>query len=421
VAERRGTDLAQYDIEMSAEKKFLPYGRQQVDEDDIAAVAEVLRGDWLTTGPAVEAFEQRFAQAVGAPFAASCANGTAALHLAALALGLGEGDCAVVPAMTFLATANAVRFTGAEVIFADVDPETGLMRPDDLMQTLKSTDESCVKAVFSVCLNGQCAEMKELHDIAAERDLHLVHDACHALGTDYLSSDGGAASVGDGRHGTLYCFSFHPVKTIAMGEGGAVTTGNEALHRKIVRLRSHGMTRDPARFEQPELAFDRSGTANPWYYEMPDVGYNYRASDIHCALGLSQLEKLEGFVAKRRKLAGRYEELLVPLAPMVRPVPRVYGCDPAWHLFAVLIDFAALGITRAELMGRLRAEGVGTQVHYIPVPWQPYYRKRTPEGDYPGAAAYYEKVLSLPLFTAMSLEDVERVVATLSSALGASA
>lgn len=406
---------------MSAEKKFLPYGRQQVDEDDIAAVAEVLRGDWLTTGPAVAAFEARFAQAVGAPFAASCANGTAALHLAALALGLGEGDCAVVPAMTFLATANAVRFTGAEVIFADVDPETGLMRPDDLLRTLKHTGRGRLKAVFSVCLNGQCAEMERLAELAAERELPLVHDACHALGTTYRTGDGSTARVGDGRHGMLNCFSFHPVKTIAMGEGGAVTTGDEALHRKITELRSHGMTRDPARFQQPDLAFDADGAANPWYHEMPDVGFNYRASDIHCALGLSQLEKLDAFVAKRRELARRYEELLAPLAPLVRPVPRVPGCDAAWHLFAVLIDFAAAGVTRAELMRRLRAEGIGTQVHYIPVPWQPYYRKRYPGGDYPGAAAYYEKVLSLPLFTAMSPADVERVTATLSTALGASA
>jgi len=405
---------------MSSEKKFLPYGRQQVDEEDIAAVAEVLRGDRLTTGPTVEAFEQRLAETVGAPFAASCANGTAALHLAALALGLGEGDCAVVPAMTFLATANAVRFTGAEVIFADVDPETGLMRPDDLMQTLKRTGGTSAKAVFSVCLNGQCAGMKELHDIAHERGLALVHDACHALGTTYQTKDGGDASVGDGRHGRLNCFSFHPVKTIATGEGGAVTTSDEALYRKILRLRSHGMTRDPAQFEQPDLAFDAERTANPWYYEMPEVGFNYRLSDIHCALGLSQLKKLGGFVAKRRELARRYETLLAPLAPLVRPVPRVPGCDAAWHLFAVLIDFAALGIPRAELVRRLRAEGIGTQVHYIPVPWQPYYRKRDPDGDYPGAAAYYGKVLSLPLYTAMSLDDVERVTATLSAALDTS-
>lgn len=405
---------------MGTEKKFLPYGRQQVDEADIAAVAEVLRGDWLTTGPAVEAFEARLAEAVGAPFAASCANGTAALHLSALALGLGAGDRAVVPAMTFLATANAVRFTGAEVIFADVDPETGLMRPADLMRALKRTGGRSVKAVFSVCLNGQCGEMEGLAGLAAEAGLHLVHDASHALGTTYRTGDGGTASVGDGRHGTLYCFSFHPVKTIAMGEGGAVTTGDEALYRKIVQLRSHGTTRDPARFEQPELAFDAEGATNPWYHEMPEIGFNYRASDIHCALGLSQLGKLDGFVAKRRALARRYEELLAPLAPLVRPVPRVPGCDAAWHLFAVLIDFAAAGIARAALMRRLRAEGIGTQVHYIPVPWQPYYRKRNPGGDYPGAAAYYQKVLTLPLFTAMTLDDVERVTATLSAALGAS-
>ena len=345
----------------------------------------------------------------------------AALHLAALALGLGEGDCAVVPAMTFLATANAVRFTGAEVIFADVDPESGLMRPEDLLQSLKQTGRGRVKAIFSVCLNGQCGGMERLAGLAAENGLPLVHDACHALGTTYQTRDGATARVGDGRHGTLNCFSFHPVKTIATGEGGAVTTSDEALCRKIARLRSHGITRDPERFQQPDLAFDGEGTANPWYHEMPELGFNYRASDIHCALGLSQLEKLDGFVAKRRALARHYEQLLAPLAPAVRPVPRVPGCDAAWHLFAVLIDFAAVGVTRAELMRRLRAEGIGTQVHYIPVPWQPYYRKRVPNGDFPGAKAYYERVLSLPLFPAMADEDVDRVVSTLDAIIGGAA
>jgi len=393
---------------------FLPYGRQSIGEDDIAAVAAVLRGDWLTTGPAVGRFEAALAAKVGSRFGASCSSGTAALHLAALALGLGPGDSVVVPTMTFLATANAVRYVGAEVVFADVDSESGLMTAETLDAALKRSAKPA--AIFPVHLNGQCADMRALGAIAVRGGLKVVEDAAHALGAAN-GSPGQQSPVGGCDNSDMAIFSFHPVKTIAMGEGGAVTTNEPGLYERVTRLRNHGMVRDEKRTENPDLAFDANGSLNPWYYEMPEPGFNYRASDIHCALGLSQLGKLDSFVARRRELAARYDAALARLAPIVRPIARVPYCTPAWHLYVALIDFAAAGITRAKLMARLQAKGIGTQVHYIPVHLQPYYRKRYGDLDLPGARAYYERVLSLPLFPAMADADVDRVVAALEDSL----
>lgn len=391
---------------------FLPYGRHLIDDDDIAAVNKVLTSEFLTTGPVVEDFERAFAARVDARYAVACSSGTAALHLAALALGLGEGDAVVVPTVTFLATANAVRYVGAEVVFADVDAESGLMTADTLADALESAPNA--KAVFPVHLGGQTAPMEAITAIAADRGLRVVEDACHAVGASYDTADG-PARVGSCRHAAMAAFSFHPVKTIAMGEGGAVTTNDGALHKRLAALRNHGVSTDD--FENREMASDGNGGTNPWYYEMTEPGFNYRASAIHCALGLSQLAKLDAYVARRRALAERYDALLAPLAPVVRPVSRVPGVSPAWHLYATLIDFDGAGIPRARLMERLRAQGIGTQVHYIPVHEQPYYRRRYGRRELPGAAAYYARALSLPLFPAMTDDDVGRVVAALEAAL----
>ena len=390
---------------------FLPYGRQSVDEDDVAAVAEVLRGDWLTTGPAVEAFETAFAERLGARFAVACSSGTAALHLSALALGLGPGVRVVVPSLTFLATANAVRYVGAEVTFADVDADSGLMGARHLAAALDGQD-GAVKAVFPVHLNGQVGDPEAVAGIAAERGLKVVEDACHALGADYRGN-----AVGACRHADMAVFSLHPIKTITMGEGGVVTTNDGDLDGRLRRLRNHGMSRDAAAFDSPELAFAADGRPNPWYYEMAELGFNYRASDIHCALGLSQLAKLDAFAAARLDLAARYDNALAPLAPTVRPISRTAGCSPAWHLYVALIDFAGAGVARAELVERLRARGIGTQVHYLPLHRQPYYRRRYGEQSLPGADAYYARCLSLPLFATMTGADVERVVAALAEEL----
>lgn len=388
---------------------LLPYGRHRIDDDDVAAVAAVLRGDWLTDGPAVRAFEHQLAATTGAAEAVACANGTAALHLAALALDLGPGDWVVAPAVTFVATANCARFVGAEVVFADVDPDSGLITPDSLAAAI-SRAEGSVKAVLPVHLNGHAADMAALAEVAPE--LAVVEDACHALGTRAAWGTVGACP-----HSAMTVFSFHPVKTVCMGEGGAVTTNDAALAERLRSLRAHGITRDPARFSEPEQAFAAEGGPNPWYYEMRELGFNYRASDINCALGLSQLGKLARFGAARRALAERYDRLLARFAPSIRPVRPAAGSVAVPHLYVALIDFAGLGTTRARVMTALRELGIGTQVHYLPINRQPYYCQRYGPSVLPGADAYYERCLSLPLFPAMTEGDVDRVVEALSTVL----
>lgn len=381
---------------------MLPYGRQSIDEDDIAAVAEALRSDFLTTGPRVEAFEAAFAQTVGARHAVACANGTAALHLAMLALDVQPGEVVIAPSITFLATANCARFVGAEVVFADVDPLTGLMTPDTLSQALGRVGDRRLRAVLPVHMRGDTAELPALEALAASAGTVLVEDAPHALGSA-LRFGNSVERVGDCAHSAMATFSFHPVKTIATGEGGMVTTNDPVLAERLRRLRSHGMIR-------PE-------GGDPWWYEMPEVGFNYRLPDILCALGLSQLAKLDQFAARRRALAARYHELLAPLAPVLLPAVRPDWSDPVLHLMVALIDFPAVGKTRREVVEALKARGVGTQVHYIPVHTQPYYRERYGELDLPGANAWYERCLSLPLYPGMADEDVDRVVEALTEVL----
>lgn len=398
---------------LAVTKKFLPYGRQLIDEADIAAVAEVLRGDYLTTGPTVSKFENAFADAVGVPHAVSCSSGTAALHLAAIALGLGEGDWVIVPSLTFLATANAVRYVGADVVFADVNPDTGLMTPYTFRRALDKANAEGrkVKAVFPVHLNGQCCDIAEIRRIADETGMAVVEDACHALG----GIQGNGKPVGACNYSDMAIFSFHPVKTIAAGEAGMVVTADEQLADRIAMFRNHGMVRDATKFQHTELAFEGSNEPNPWYYEMPEPGYNYRLSDIHSALALSQLGKLEQFVSHRRDLVACYDEHLVELAPTVCPVYRMPDQKVAWHLYVVLVDFEGIGLSRAELMVELQKAGIGSQVHYLPVHMQPYYRQKYGDLELPGSENYYRHCLSLPLFSAMTDPDVKRVTETLKS------
>ncbi len=393
---------------------FLPYGRHLIEDDDVAQVERVLRGGALTGGPAVAQFEQALAAATGAPHAVACSSGTAALHLAALALDLGPGDAAVVPSLTFLATANALRYVGADVVFADVDAETGLLTPATLEDALqRGAGGKKLKAVFPVHLAGQCADMAAIAMTARRAGLKIVEDACHAVG-----ATGGGQPVGACAWSDMAAFSFHPVKTIAMGEGGAITARDLRLAQRLSDLRSHGMVRDPARLEIRSQGFDADGQPNPWYYEMPEPGFNYRASDIHCALGLSQIKKLGRFVAERRRIIGWYAQALAPLAPIVRPQALAPGCEPAWHLCAVRIDFKAAGVARGAVMRALAAQGIGSQVHYLPVHRQPYYRRLYGDLHLSGADAYYERTLSLPLFVGLTQADVARVVAALAKALG---
>jgi UDP-4-amino-4,6-dideoxy-N-acetyl-beta-L-altrosamine transaminase len=374
---------------------FLPYGRHDIDEADVAAVVAALRSDHLTGGPMVERFEAAFAEATGALHAVACNSGTAALHLATLGLGLGPGDAAIVPAMTFLATANAVRMTGAEVVFADVDPESGLITGATLADAIGRADAAglALRALLPVHLNGQLIELPPIAAIAAPRNLAIVEDSCHALG----ESDAGA-----GRHSRAACFSTHPVKAIATGEGGVVTTGEAALADRMRVLRTHGMVRDVAAFE------DTAGMDPVWAYQMFEIGWNYRLPEVSAALGLTQLARLPGFAARRRAIAAEYDRRLAPLAPAIRPVAR-RGSRHGWHLYAIRVDFPALGTTRAGVMKWLRARGIGTQIHYIPVHRQPYYRQRYGTPDLPGVDDYYARCLSIPLYPAMTDADVARV------------
>jgi UDP-4-amino-4,6-dideoxy-N-acetyl-beta-L-altrosamine transaminase len=398
---------------------FLPYGHQCISEADIEAVTRILRSDWLTQGPVVEEFEKKLSHATGAAHVVSCNSGTAALHLAAMAAGLKEGDAAIVPAITFIATANAVRMTGADVIFADVDPQTGRMTPQTLDRAFAAGGhmQSKIRAVLPVHMGGEPCAMPEIAALCAARGAIVIEDACHALGGSYRNGTSRQAKVGACADSAMACFSFHPVKPITTGEGGAVTTNDAALAARMRSLRNHGMTRDAATFRNREQALDADSESNPWYYEMHEVGWNYRLNDIQAALGAAQLARLDEFRNARAALVQHYRELLVPLSPTVQTVPETRSFISGHHLFPVLIDFEALGMTRASVMKELRVRGIGTQVHYIPVPWQPYYTARYGKHDYPGAASYYARCLSLPLFAAMNETQVRRVVDSLADVL----
>jgi UDP-4-amino-4,6-dideoxy-N-acetyl-beta-L-altrosamine transaminase len=380
---------------------ILPYGRQWIDEDDIAAVVEALRGAYLTTGPTVARFETELARAVGARHAVAVCNGTAALHAACAVAGLGPGDEVLVPALTFLASANCARYVGAEPVFVDVDPRSGLIDVDHAARLVGPN----TRAIIPVHLNGRPVDLPAIRALADAHDLCVIEDAAHALGARTRDT-----RIGDCRYSDMAIFSFHPVKHVTTGEGGAITTNEPELQAALEVFRSHGMVRDPAQLQHP--------SPGPWYYEQHTLGYNYRITDLQCALGLSQLTKLERFVARRRALAARYHVLLENIEgvePVAIGTPDTLS---AYHLYAVHIDFETLGRARAQVVAALRELGILTQVHYIPVPAQPYYVDRGADPSrYPGALAYYEGILSLPLYPAMRDEDVDRVVEALSQVL----
>jgi len=291
------------------------------------------------------------------------------------------------------------------------------MTPQTLEAAIGELNGRKLAAVLPVHLAGNVVDLPGVRRLAGEHGAALVEDACHALGTR-MAFDNRPERVGDGRHAAMACFSFHPVKTLTTGEGGMVTTNDAGLAERLRLFRTHGISREPAGFQNHDLAFDTDGAANPWVYEMQALGYNYRLPDILCALGLSQLAKLDRFVARRRALVARYRVLLEPLAPLVRCVASPRGCDPSLHLFVALIDFEAAGRSRRRVMEALRARGIGSQVHYIPVHQQPYYEARYGRIDLPGADAYYERCLSLPLFPTMADTDPDRVVVALRAVLG---
>lgn len=365
---------------------LLPYGRHTVDEDDVEAVVAALRSGWLTTGPAVDAFESAFAEAVGARYAAAVANGTAALHAAAFAAGIGPGDEVVTTPITFAASANCARYLGATVVFADVRPDTLALDPADVARRITPR----TKAVIAVDYAGQPADLDELMELARRHGLTLIEDAAHALGATYRGRRIGAAAP-------LTTFSLHPVKHVTTGEGGVITTDDPALYDRLRMFRTHGITSE-------------AGQRDGWFYEMVALGFNYRLSDIQCALGLSQLRKLGGWLKRRRAIAAEYTERLAPLDTLA-PLATLSDRESAWHLYVVRLRLDRLRGGRADIFRALRAENIGVNVHYIPVPWHPYYRELGyRRGGWPVAEAAYEELLSLPLFPAMTDADVDDVV-----------
>lgn len=382
---------------------MIPYGRHNIDQHDIDAVVEVLKSDWLTCGPIVNLFEQKLATIVSSKHVISCSNGTTALHLALLALGISEKDFVLVPAITFLASANAVRYVGANVIFVDVDPKTGLMTAETLEKAILDNKGKNLKAVINVHLGGQCEDLEKIHEVSRQYGLKIIEDAAHAIGTRYKNSDKKFILIGSNSYSDITTFSFHPVKTIAMGEGGAITTNSEQLDKKIRELRSHGMLRNQSDW------LNNNEEKGPWYYEMHELGYNYRISDINCALGLSQLNKLESFKDQRNKIVKKYDELLKNFE-FIKPVCKLLKSDPAWHLYVLLFDFKSLGFTREQIMEHLKENGIGTQVHYIPLYKQPYYKKLYGEIKLEGAEDYYSKCLSLPLYLGLRANQIDQIV-----------
>lgn len=382
---------------------MIPYGKHHIDEEDIQAVVAVLRGGVLTQGPTIERFEQAVAEYVGAKYAVAISSGTAGLHLAALAAGVGPGTSLITSPITFVASANAALYAGGRVVFADINPDTVNMSPGSLKEALSKNPDT--RAVVPVHFAGLPCDMPAIKAAADEAGAMVIEDAAHALGAQY--PDG--RRVGCCAHSLMTVFSFHPVKAIAAGEGGMVTTNDESTYRKLLRLRSHGINKLDDPFQLPEQAMT-SGILNPWYYEMQELGFHYRITDIQCGLALSQFKKLDKFIVRRRALVKKYDEAFAGMHNC-RPA-QVTGRDlSGHHLYVLRINFESLGINRAQFMGALREQGIVTQVHYIPVPMHPHYRRLgfRPE-DYPNAQRYYQEALSIPLFYDLTDKQQEQVI-----------
>lgn len=390
---------------------YIPYGRQSIDDADIEAVVKVLKSDYLTTGPAVAAFEKKVADYVGAKYAVAVSNGTAALHVACLAAGIGEGDEVITTPITFAASANCVLYCGGTPVFADIDPDTYNISPKELERQITSR----TKAIIPVHYTGQPCDMDAILEIARKHDLLVIEDGAHALGASYKGKKIG--SIAD-----MTCFSFHPVKPVTTGEGGMIVTDNEELYRKLVLYRSHGITRDNDMMQQyedqlwqstdPALqeAADmlRGDVMNPggWYYQQLELGYNYRITDISCALGISQMDKLDRFLERRRQIAKKYDEAFADI-PQIKTPWQQEGCQSGWHLYMI----QTMERSRREVFDGLRQAGIGVNVHYIPVYRHPYYQRNGYAGVHClNAEAFYERAVSLPIFPGLTGSQQDYVI-----------
>lgn len=368
---------------------MIPYGRQTIDEDDINAVVDVLKSDYLTTGPKIAEFEQAVASYTGAKYAVAISNGTSALHAACFAAGIGRGDEVITTPLTFAASANCVLYCGGTPVFADVDPYTYNIDPEDIRK--KITDKT--KAIIAVHLAGQPCDMDEIHSIAQEHNLIVIEDGAHALGSVYKGKKVGCLS-------DMTTFSFHPVKPITTGEGGMIMTDNEELYKRLVLFRSHGITRDESMMTRNE---------GPWFYQQLDLGYNYRITDIQCALGCSQMRKLDKFLKRRRELAERYNNAFIECDNIVTPY-QLPDTQSGWHLYIVQVK----NHDRKQVFETLRDKGIGVNVHYIPVYMHPYYQEHGYKDVHcANAEEIYSHIISLPLYPGLTDDQQDYVIDTL--------
>ncbi len=384
---------------------YIPYGRQDIDQCDIEFVIETLNSDWLTQGPRISQFESAIANYCVVKHAIAVSNGTAALHLICMALGIGAGDLVWTTPNTFVASANCARFCGADIDFVDIDPKTYNLSVDALERKLKFAAETgkLPKLVIPVHFAGQSCDMEAIYSLSKKYDFHIVEDACHAIGGNYKNYKIGSCQFSDAT-----VFSFHPVKLITTGEGGMVVTNNDELNLKLRTLLTHGITREPTLMnEEPH---------GPWYYQQITLGYNYRITDIQSALGISQLRKLNGYVNRRHELAKNYDSKLQEL-PLIIPYQANYNYS-AYHLYVIRLKLNAINKTRLSVFNELREAGIGVNVHYIPVHLQPYYRQLGfKKGDFPEAEKYYEEAITLPLFPTLTEKQQDYIINQLNKIL----
>jgi UDP-4-amino-4,6-dideoxy-N-acetyl-beta-L-altrosamine transaminase len=375
--------------------KYIPYGRHSIDNRDIRNVIKMLASDWITQGPRVKEFENALAKYCKVKYAVAVSSGTAALHLACLTAGLKRGDEAITSPITFLATPNSVLYTGATPVFADIDYRTVNI---DLWQIERKITKK-TKAILPVHFAGLPADMEKIYNIAKKNRLIVIEDACHALGAKY-KADGKWIKVGSCRHSDMAVFSFHPVKIITTGEGGAITTNNKQFYEKLKALRNHGVYRDAA-----------TGKKGLWYYEMRNLGFNYRITDFQCALGISQLKKINAFIKRRKQIAHRYNEFFKDKGGITVPFIDD-NASSSWHLYALKVNYRYFGVSRTQLMHALMQHNIGTQVRYIPVYRQPFYKARfhLDRSDFPQSESYYERALSIPIFAALADNQIDYII-----------
>tara|TARA_B100001123_G_C15313632_1_gene1025314 strand:+ start:1761 stop:2951 length:1191 start_codon:yes stop_codon:yes gene_type:complete len=383
--------------------RFLPYSRQLIGKEEIAKINKVLKEDLITQGPEVLKFEKAFSKYVGAKYAVSCSSGTAALHLSCMALNITKKSKIITSSITFIASSNCAEFIGANVNFADIDDKTLCISTESLEEILKVKK---IDAVIVVHLSGHSSDMEKIYSLKKKYNFKIIEDACHALGGKYKNT-----KVGSCKYSDISTFSFHPVKSITTGEGGMVTTNNKKIYEKIVLLRSHGINRSAKGFKNKKFAFEKNNKKNRWYYEMTNLGYNYRLTDLQASIGLVQLKKIDGFIKKRNSIAKFYYQNLLKSEIIQLPIKKNYTYH-SYHLFIIKINFKKLGKSRNYFMNELLKNKIGSQVHYIPVFLHPYYKKKYnyKKDKFPNAMKYYEQALSIPIFVDLKKKEQKFIV-----------